>query len=184
MTGLLGRSRSRRPTTKAGLALALAMAGLLAGAQIHSRAADYQAGSLKISGPWARATPKGAQVGGGYMTVTNTGSAVDKLVGGSLDAAGRVEIHEMAMENGIMRMHPVPDGGLEIKPGQIVTLKPGGYHVMFMDLKAPLKEGEAVKGTLVFEKAGSVPVEFAVQGLAAQSPAGGHSPDMKGMKGM
>ena len=70
----------------------------------------------------------------------------------------------MRMDGDVMRMKPV-EGGLEIRPGATVELKPGGYHLMFMDLKEPLKEGETIKGTLVFEKAGSVEVEYAVRGM-------------------
>ena len=71
----------------------------------------------------------------------------------------------MRVDGDVMRMKPV-EGGLEIGPGATVELKPGGYHLMFMDLKQPLKEGETIKGTLVFEKAGSVAVEYAVRGMS------------------
>ena len=135
--------------------------------------ADVQVGALKISQPWSRATPNGAQVGAGYLTITNTGSQSDRLVGGSLVNGSRVEIHRTATEGGVMKMNPAPGGGLEIKPGQTVTLKPGGYHLMFMDLKAPLREGETVEGTLTFEKAGTVRVPFQVRGIAAAKPEGG-----------
>src|SRR4051812_30956077 len=134
--------------------------------------ADVQVGGLKISQPWSRATPKGAQVGAGYLTITNTGSEPDRLIGGSLTDAGRVEIHQDTIEGGVVKMHPV-QGGLEIKPGETVTLKPGGYHAMFMDLKKPLRKGDAVEGTLIFEKAGTVRVTFKVQGIAAKKPEGG-----------
>ena len=148
----------------------------------NASAKDYRIGDLKIESPWARATPKGARVGGGYLSISNTGNQPDKLTGGSLNGAGKVEIHEMKMEDGIMKMHPVPGDGLEIAPGKTVVLKPGGYHMMFMDLKAPLKQGDTVPGSLIFEKAGAVPVEFSVQGLAAQSPAAGeHQMHMEGM---
>ncbi len=129
-------------------------------------AADYTAGSLKISGPWARATPKGAPVGGGYMTITNTGTAPDRLIGGATGISSSFEVHEMSMDGGVMRMRML-DKGLEIKPGETVTLKPGGYHVMFMGLKEQLKQGESFKGTLTFEKAGKVEVEYKIEGIAA-----------------
>jgi copper(I)-binding protein len=125
---------------------------------------DFTVGSLKIDHPWTRATPKGAAVAGGYLKITNNGSTPDKLIGGSFANAGRFEIHEMKMENGVMLMRAIP-GGLEIKPGQTVELKPGGYHVMFMDLKVPVEQGKRVKGTLVFEKAGNVDVEYAVEAI-------------------
>ena len=146
----------------AALLAALTPAWMTAPAQ----AADVTAGSLKISAPWARATPKGANVGGGYMTITNTGTTPDRLTGGSTDVAGHVEIHEMSIDNGVMKMRPVA-GGLEIKPGETVTFKPGGYHVMFMGLKQQLKPGEDVMATLIFEKAGNVAVDFAVEGIGA-----------------
>jgi periplasmic copper chaperone A len=135
---------------------------------------EYSVGPLKIDHPWARATPRGAKVGGGYAVITNTGSMPDRLVGGSLTAAGRVEIHRMTMEGDVMEMGPV-EGGLEIKPGQTVKLEPGGLHIMFMDLAASLKQGEMVKGTLSFERAGTVPVEFAIDAIAAKAPEAGHA---------
>ena len=136
-------------------------------------AQDYTAGPLKIEQPWTRATPAGAKVAGGYVAVTNTGATPDRLLGGSSEIAGKVEIHEMAMNNGVMNMRGLPDG-VELKPGAKLELKPGGYHIMFMDLKRQLKEGEKVKGTLSFEKAGAVPVEFSVQSVGARAPAAAH----------
>ena len=121
----------------------------------------FKVGDITVAAPWTRATPGGAKVAGGYLKVTNNGAAADKLVGATTDIAGRVEIHEMSMSGGVMQMRPL-DAGLELKPGQTVELKPGGYHVMFMDLKRQLKEGETVKATLQFEKAGKVDVIFKV----------------------
>lgn len=138
-------------------------------------AQDVASGSLKVSSPWARATPKGAAVGGGYMTITNTGGAPDRLIGGVADVCKSFEIHEMSMTNGVMRMRPVASG-LEIKPGQTVEFKPGGYHVMFMGLKQPLVQGQHIKATLQFEKAGKVDVDFTVEGIGAQGP--GHAGGM------
>jgi periplasmic copper chaperone A len=132
-------------------------------------AQTYSAGGLEIGGPWARATPKGATVGAGYLTITNKGTETDRLIGGSAAPASRFEVHTTVMENGVARMRQVT--GLEIKPGETVELKPGGMHVMFMGLKQPLTNGQTVKGTLVFEKAGTVAIEFAVQAVGA--PAGG-----------
>jgi len=133
-------------------------------AQSSASPAPIKAGALTIEQPWSRATPAGAQVGGGYLRITNTGKEPDRLTGGSAPVASRIEVHQMSMVDNVMRMKPV-DGGLEIKPGETVELKPGGYHLMFMDLKEPLKDGETVNGTLVFEKAGSVAVDFAVRGM-------------------
>ncbi len=134
------------------------VAGTVAAAQ------TVKAGPLTLAQPWSRATPGGAKVGGGYLTITNAGPTPDRLVGGSFPFAAKVEVHEMRMDGDVMRMKPV-EGGLEIGPGATVELKPGGFHLMFMDLKEPLKEGQTIKGTLVFEKAGSVAVEYAVRGM-------------------
>jgi len=148
------------------LAAAFALVAAGAGAQ------EYKAGSIEIGHPWARATPRGATVAAGYLKLTNTGSTPDRLVGGSSAASKEVEIHEMSMTDGVMRMRPVK-GGLEIKPGQTVELKPGGSHLMMVDLKQQLQQGQRVKGTLVFEKAGSVEVEYAVEGIGGAPAAGG-----------
>ena len=130
------------------------------------QAQDIIAGNLKISTPWARATPKGASVGGGYMTIANSGNAGDRLVGGTSDVSNRLEIHTMSVEGGVMKMRPV--AGVDIKAGQTVEFKPGGYHVMFVGLKQPLEQGQHVKTTLRFEKAGDVAVDFTVKGIGAQ----------------
>ena len=151
------------------------------------RADDVKAGDLTISQAWARATPGGAKIGGGYLTIENKGSAPDSLVGASSDVAGKVEVHEMTMVNGVMKMRPV-EKGLAIEPGKTVKLAPGGYHLMMMDLKSPLKQGEKVPVTLEFEKAGKVSVSLDVEGVGAQGPGGGgdgmKKMDMKNMPGM
>jgi copper(I)-binding protein len=140
---------------------------------------DYNVGPLHIGHPWARATPKGAP-GGGYLAITNNGSTPDRLMGGSSPAAKEFELHQMMNENGVMKMRPV-EGGLEIKPGETVTLKPSGYHIMLVGLDKPLKQGERVPATLEFAKAGKVNVEFAVEGIGAMHPeAGGPMPNMTG----
>lgn len=140
------------------------------GASAH----DFTLGDLKIGHPWTRATPGGAKIAGGYLSVQNNGASADRLIGGSMEFAGHVEIHEMSMTNNIMRMRELPKG-LEIPAGAKVELKPGGYHVMFMQLKKQLKEGDKVKGQLVFEKAGTVDVVFNVDSVAAKSSHdGGH----------
>jgi periplasmic copper chaperone A len=144
---------------------------LLAIASAHSE--NYRAGVIEVQNPWARATPKGAGVGGGYARISNAGSSADRLVGGEIDGAARIEVHTMAVENGVMRMRPVAQG-LEIKPGESVELRPGSYHLMFMDLKRPLTTGERRKGTLIFQNAGRVDVEFNVQPIGG-APAPAHS---------
>ena len=127
------------------------------------------AGDLRIDTPWMRATPGGAKVAGGYVRVTNTGSQADRLTGAAVAIAGRAAIHSMTMAGGVMKMAAVPDG-LAIAPGQTVELKPGGFHPMFEDLKSAPKVGEPVQGTLTFERAGTVPVTFAVAPIGAISP--------------
>lgn len=127
---------------------------------------DYKIGDLVIDHPYARATPPGAPVGGGYMTVKNTGESADRLVGATVDFAGRVEIHEMKMSEGVMKMRRI-EGGLEIPAGGEVVLKPGGYHLMFMKLSEQLAEGENRKVSLEFEKAGRIEVEFSVQAISS-----------------
>jgi copper(I)-binding protein len=141
---------------------------------------EVKAGDLVITQAWARATPGGAKVGGGYLTIENKGSAPDKLIGGTTGAAAKLEVHQMSTENGVMKMHPVA-GGLTIAPGKTVKLAPGGYHLMLMELKHPFKQGEKVPVTLQFEKAGNVNVTLDVQGIGAQAPkgAGGHMDHMK-----
>lgn len=160
----------------AGLAAASAPA-LAQGSGHHGAPAQeskeaIKAGALRIETPWSRATPGGAKVAGGFMSITNTGSEPDRLIGGAMPRAGRFEVHEMKTENGIMTMRPLADG-LVIPPGATVTLKPGSYHVMFMDLKEPLKDGETIEGELRFEKAGTVTVRYAVQPIGATTPGGG-----------
>ena len=153
-----------------------AAAALLAVAAAPAEAQETKAGDLVITQPWSRATPAGAKVAGGYLTIENKGSAPDRLVSGAGDVAGKVEIHEMAMNNGVMTMRPL-DKGLTIEPGKTVKLAPGGYHLMLMDLKGPLKQGEKVPVTLEFEKAGKVTLSLDVQGVGAQAPmdhSGGH----------
>jgi len=130
--------------------------------------ATFKLGDLTVTSPWTRATPGGAKIAGGYLKITNNGSSADRFVGAKSDVTGHVEIHEMSMTDGVMKMRPLPNG-LEIKPGQTVELKPGGYHLMFMDLKQPLKQGDTFKATLRFEKAGSLDVNFNVNALGAAS---------------
>ena len=135
--------------------------------------ATFKVGNIVVEAPWVRATPAGAKVAAGYMKITNTGKEADRLIGGTIDHAGRFEVHEMTMVDNVMRMRPLPNG-LEIKPGETVELKPGGYHIMGLDLQGGYAEGQTVKGTLKFEKAGTVNLEYRVSSVgAAQSPMPG-----------
>ncbi len=156
------------------LAAAIAAALLFTASPAPAQHAQtFQAGSLVIEAPWSRATPGGAKVGGGYMRIVNRGAEPDRLIGGTSVAAGGFELHETTNVDGVARMRPV-EGGLVIPPGASVELKPGGLHAMLTDLKRPLKQGETVAGTLVFEKAGTVAVTYQVGGIGAQNAGGGH----------
>jgi copper(I)-binding protein len=150
------------------------------------RAEEVKAGDLVITQTWSRATPGGAKIAGGFLTIENRGSVADRLIGGSGDVADKIEVHEMSMNNGVMKMRPL-DKGLTIEPGKTVKLAPGGYHLMLFDLKSPLKQGDKVPLTLEFERAGKVKLSFDVQGVGAQAPAAaagsGNPMDMKKMPG-
>ncbi len=142
------------------------------------RAEEVRAGDLVITQAWSRATPGGAKIGGGYLTIENKGATPDRLIGGSADVAGKIEVHEMAVNNGVMKMRSL-DKGLAIEPGKTVKLAPGGYHLMLLDLKSPLKQGDKVPVTLEFEKAGKVKLSLDVEGVGAQGPAGANNSDGK-----
>jgi hypothetical protein len=133
----------------------------------------YQIGDLKIGHPWTRATPPAAKVAGGYLTVTNHGQQPDRLLSAAFAQSSITEVHEMAVVDGVMRMRELPRG-LEIKPGETLTLAPGGYHLMFIDLKQGLKEGDSFKGFLVFERAGRIEVDFKVESMGKQGGSHGH----------
>src|SRR5262245_21707101 len=96
-----------------------------------AKAEDYAVGDLKVGNPWARATPRGANVAAAYFTITNNGGAPDRLLSGSTNVATRFEVHRMVIEDGVAKMRPV-EGGLEIKARETVELKPGSFHVMLM----------------------------------------------------
>jgi copper(I)-binding protein len=152
------------------IARSLLVAAALLLAVSAALAHDYKAGAITINHPWARATPHGAAVGAGYFTITNAGPTADRLVGATAAAADHVEVHEMSMVDGVMRMRPV-QGGVEIKPGQTVEFKSNAFHLMMIDLKQPLQQGQGIKGALTFEKAGTVEVEFAVEGIGGPARA-------------
>jgi copper(I)-binding protein len=144
-----------------------------------SFAADsYDLGSIHIDHPWARATPKGAKIGAGYMTITNRGAAPDRLISGSTPVATRLVIHKMTMDNDIMQMRPLVQG-LEIKPGATIDLTAESLHVMFEGLKQPLQQGQRIKANLVFEKAGTIEVEYVVEGMDDKSAMPHHSDGMQ-----
>ena len=135
-------------------------------------AQEYNAGAIKIGKVWTREIPGGAKVAAGFMTVTNTGKEPDTLIGGSVPFAGKFEVHDMTMAGGIMKMRRL-EPGLTIKPGETLVLKPGSFHVMFLDVTQGPTRGARVKGTLIFEKAGRVEVEYAVAPIGAREPGEG-----------
>ena len=156
--------------------LVFLLAGLVSLSASATQAGDYKVGALEVASPWSRATPKGATVAAGYMKITNTGTEPDRLVSGATPVAGGFMVHEMTMDNGVMKMRPLTSG-LEIKPGATVELKPGSLHIMMTDLKQPIQRGKPFKATLKFEKAGSVDVDFAVEAAGATSAtASGRDP--------
>lgn len=132
-------------------------------------AAEFKVGAITIETPWSRATPGGAKVAAGYLTIKNSAAAPDRLVSVTADIAGRTEIHQMSMTDGMMKMRQLSDG-LPIPARGSVTLEPASYHLMFLDLKRPLTEGETFPGTLTFEKAGTIRVTFEVRGTGAGVP--------------
>jgi periplasmic copper chaperone A len=177
MTGRLKTGAKKGKTMKHSLfILAIALA---ASAAVPVLAQEFKAGDIVVEKPWARATPKGADVGSGYVTIRNKGGAPDRLTGGTADFAS-VEVHQMKSENGVSQMRELKDG-LDIPAHGSVALSPGGYHLMFTHLTHPLTKGERVKATLNFEHAGPIEVEFNVMGIGAAG-TGGAGGAMKGMK--
>jgi periplasmic copper chaperone A len=168
-----GRTPSRPPASgKAahliGYAiLAVAMLLIVAGAAV---AHEYSAKGVTVTHPWARATPGGATIGSAYLEVKAERGKGDRLIGARSPAAGTVELHNHVMEGGIARMRRVD--AIAVPGGTSVVLRPSGYHLMLTNLKAPLKEGDLVKITLVFEKAGAIELEATVEPIGATGPHG------------
>lgn len=159
--------------------LSLAFAGLFAVVAASAALAHgYKLGALEIGHPWSRATPGNAPTGAGYLTVTNKGGSADRLIAAETPAADKTELHLMQVKDGVMTMREV-DGGIEIPPGETVTLAPGGLHIMMMGLKDKLVEGAKVPLKLTFEKAGSVDVELKVEAIGYMGPGAqkGHGSD-------
>lgn len=137
-------------------------------------------GPLKIEKAFTRPTPGGATVAVGYVTIVNSGSTPDRLVSAASDISAKTQIHEVKMANGVMEMRELTSG-LPIPAGATVALQPGGDHLMFVDLKHPVKPGDVIHAVLTFEKAGKVDVPFkAAATIGATAPSGG----MSGMSGM
>ena len=124
---------------------------------------------MQIEKPWVRATAPGAQVAGGYLVIRNQGAATDRLVSASSPAAAKVELHVHINDNGVMRMREAR--GYDVPAKGSFELKPGGAHLMFIDIKRAFKEGEKLPVKLKFEKAGELSAEFHVGRLADSAPA-------------
>ncbi len=139
-------------------------AAALALATLAAQAQEFKLGAITIGRPYARATAAGQPVGGGFMKFSNAGGG-DRLVSASADVSKSVELHMMKMEGDVMQMRQVE--AIELAAGQTVELKPGGYHVMFIGLKAPLKAGDKFPLKLKFEKAGEVVVTVNVEAPGA-----------------
>ncbi|WP_231958934.1 copper chaperone PCu(A)C [Altererythrobacter sp. B11] len=146
--------------------LALAGAALLAGC---NGTPTEETSHITITDPWSRETAPGQEVGGAFMTITNSGNAADRLVSGESSVVTEVQLHTMSMDQGVMKMRQV-DGGLEIPAGGTVTLAPGGYHLMLTGLTQPLEQGRPIPLTLHFERAGDVEIQLPVGPIGATGP--------------
>jgi periplasmic copper chaperone A len=127
---------------------------------------------ITVENAWTRATPPGAKIAAGYMTIRNASSSADKLVGGSSPAAEKVETHVTMKDGDIARMREVK--GYNIPPNDAIELKPGGAHLMLVNVKAPLKEGDVVPLVLKFERSGEVKVDLHVQAMGSSGGAMGN----------
>lgn len=149
----------------------LAFAALLIGFAAPPLAQGAGNSSIIVEQSWSRATPSGAKTGAVYLTIDNKSGAPDRLTGAFSNVADKLQIHEMKVENGVMKMRQVP-GGLPIPANGSVALKPGSYHVMLIGLKKPLTAGEKFVLTLTFEKAGNISVTVPVQAMSAMPDKG------------
>ncbi len=139
---------------------------LFIASDLHAK--DYKVGNLMISDPWARASAGPVKTGAAYIgKISNHGSSMDRLIGATSPTAKRVTVHNSIIENGIAKMRHVKT--MDIHPGHAASLKPGGYHIMLMGLKAPLKAGSSFPLTLEFEKAGKIEVTVDVKKIGHAS---------------
>ncbi len=136
--------------------------GLSGAASAH----EYKVGPIEIGHPWMRATP--IKVTAAFLTLHNTGKTPDRLISVSSPAAKRVELHTHIMKDGVAKMRKVD--GIPVAPGKTTMLKPGGYHIMLIGLKYPIKPGYYVPLTLRFEKAGIINVKAEVTKVGAMGP--------------
>lgn len=154
------------------MAIRFLAAALILGLMVPFAAAQGQSNGISVSQAWSRATPGGVRNGTAYLQISSKGPEGDKLVGAKSDIAGQVELHNHIHEGGMMKMRRVD--AIDVPAGETVKLEPGGFHVMLMDLKRPLKAGESFDLTLVFEKAGDIPVKATVEPIGAKGPGGQH----------
>jgi copper(I)-binding protein len=156
----------------AAFAAALLIAGMAGLASAH----EVKVGTLTITDLWTRATPPGAPAAGGFLTITNTGTEPDRLIAVSSPETAAGELHEMSMENDVMKMNAVA-GGIEIPAGATVKLAPGGLHLMLIGPKGPLTEGGKFPVTITFEKAGKIDTFLHIMPIGSKGPdgaGGGH----------
>jgi hypothetical protein len=168
------RPKAARPAAS-GQAARLIGFGILAVAMLLivvgvAAAHEYSAGGVTVTHPWVRATPGGVRVASAYLEMKAARGQGDRLVGANSPVAGTVELHNHVMEGGIAKMRRVD--AIALPGGKSVVLKPSGYHLMLTGLKAPLREGDLVKITLVFEKAGTIDLEATVEPVGATGPHG------------
>lgn len=161
---MLPRAARSAATSLMRAAVSAAVTVLLAIVAVQTALAhDFRAGSIHVDHPWARPTPDGAKVGAGYISIRNSGKSADRLISATADVARKTEIHEVALDSqGVMRMRPLPKG-IPVPAGETILLKPSSYHLMFLELKRPLKSGDKFPGVLTFEKGGDIKVEFVVE---------------------
>lgn len=170
-----GATASKTPASRTpapALTLTATTAAAAPAAKPASTTAGATAGALAVTGGWTRATPAGARVAGAYVQVNNATARADVLLGGRFDVADKVEVHDMTMTDGVMRMRKL-DPGLDVPAGGKVELRPGGLHLMLMGLKRQLKQGEVISGVLSFRDAGEVEVALPVEAAGAPGPGKG-----------
>jgi copper(I)-binding protein len=153
----------------------LALVAVFSLIALSASAKDYKLGPLTIAQPWARATPGAIKTGAVYLTVTTQGDSPDRLIGAETPRAGKAGLHAQIMDGDVMRMRDVK--AVEVNPGEPAVLKPGGLHIMLEQLAAPLREKDRFPLTLIFEKAGRIDVDVAVQSVGAMDAGR----DMQGM---
>jgi len=150
----------------------LALLVVALGFSFSVQAQEAKVGSIKVEQAYTRSTVPGQMAAGGFMKIENKGSGADQLISASSPVAGEVQLHEMAMEGNVMKMRQVKD--IPVPAGGSVELKPGGLHLMFMNIKAPLSVGESVPVKLKFAKAGEVEVKMPVNAMGQAGGAAKH----------